>query len=550
MEIIKKFDQSQISSIDKTIIQASENGKGINWKRTYFLRNPSDGHVAVVSLNFFERIIWNVQKLFGKENYYKFESVFSSKTVKVISPADLEATMQKVHSQVERVLNPTESKTDQPVEETEVVKELPKEEPTIEREEIPETKELPKEEPTIEREEIPETKELSTDKPVEQHDEAIPGKVGSETEKAAKDIINLFKEMLEEKASHEAALETITAFLNQDQDQDANLDQAVEAVDKLYYSEQSQKYIEIAKICFQQGNVDKAIEILRKSSGYSNQESLCKEFAQTYFQQGNFDKAIEILKKSSYYSNQESLCKEFAQTCFQQGNFENAIVCLKILLKTSHDALLLGKEFALYCCRKYKYADAAAFLEAVEVLKAIHGSDLYIEIFTTVAEEDYDNDNLDKAVETMLYLKNANSRANFEDFCLKVAEKYKTLGELDKSREILSEVIYKYDKSDMLLVELSKEYFKKGDYISARELNSHDNNYVKTKAFYIKIAEALQDKGENTEALNTLSMILKHGRLMADLDYKSVAQDFIKEGNFDKALESIQSTSVQKRSGW
>ena len=539
MEIIKKFDQSQISSIDKTIIQASENGKGINWKRTYFLRNPSDGHVAVVSLNFFERMIWNVQKLFGKENYYKFESVFATKTVKVISPTDLEATMQKVHSQVERVLNPTESKTDQSVE-------------------------------TPKKEE--ETKEPSTDKPIEQQDETVPSNIRSSSEKFDRDTMVLFKAKQEREAKHDAALVTITAFLNRDQE--VNLDQVVKAVDQLNDSEKKQNCGELAKICFKQEN---------------------------------FDEAIAILQKQNEPENQASLCKEFALECFQKGNYEKAIAFLNTFLIGFEETDLLSKELALSCCREYKYADAVKFIY-------ITGRpSLTKDIFTKAAKEDFDNDNLDKAVETMLYLKNVYRRTDIKDFCIQVAEKYKILGEVDKSKNLLDKVTSEHkeattekllheDESDILnvtlnaikelpypqrdekYIELAKNLFKEGNYkktieiidkyVDRMELKgplckelalsccreykyadvalfiNASSNSVTTREIFAEVAEEEYQKDNFEKAIEVIGKVVnmeyKH-HLDADNFYLKIGKKYLEDNKLDKAEEMLDKVKYTSR---
>ena len=83
MKVIKKFETTDIS-ID-TFIKDYKEGKWTDWKRPFLLRNLTDGKIAIVSLNLFERIVWFFQELFGFQNYDKFESVFGTKNVKILT---------------------------------------------------------------------------------------------------------------------------------------------------------------------------------------------------------------------------------------------------------------------------------------------------------------------------------------------------------------------------------------------------------------------------------------------------------------------------------
>ena len=98
MKIIKKYDQNEINLIDNIIIQGYQKEKFTDWERTFFIRNLTDGKIAIVSLDIFERIVCMLQKIFCR-NYSKFETVFKTKNIKIISPSDLKPTEKKVDDQ-------------------------------------------------------------------------------------------------------------------------------------------------------------------------------------------------------------------------------------------------------------------------------------------------------------------------------------------------------------------------------------------------------------------------------------------------------------------
>lgn len=89
MRTIEIYDQNKAYSIDNTFIENHQKEKFTDWERTFFIRNLTDQKIAIVSLNIFERIFCMLQNIFCCRCYSKFETVFKTKNIKVISPSTL-----------------------------------------------------------------------------------------------------------------------------------------------------------------------------------------------------------------------------------------------------------------------------------------------------------------------------------------------------------------------------------------------------------------------------------------------------------------------------
>lgn len=102
MKIIKNFDHC----VNNTLIQDWRKGKCTDLKRTFLLLNPTDGKIAIVSLNIFERIVCVLQKIFCSRNYSQFEKVFKTKNIKIISTDMPSEAFVKVDKQHEKIQPP------------------------------------------------------------------------------------------------------------------------------------------------------------------------------------------------------------------------------------------------------------------------------------------------------------------------------------------------------------------------------------------------------------------------------------------------------------
>lgn len=95
--IISKEDYSK----DLSTIQQSSKTAFLSWKKIFILENTNGKEVAAVSLNLLERIFWAIQRIFGREIYSEFNSVFPK--CRLISPDNFNSTIQKINSTASRI---------------------------------------------------------------------------------------------------------------------------------------------------------------------------------------------------------------------------------------------------------------------------------------------------------------------------------------------------------------------------------------------------------------------------------------------------------------
>jgi len=98
----------------------------------------------------------------------------------------------------------------------------------------------------------------------------------------------------------------------------------------------------------------------------------------------------------------------------------------------------------------------------------------------------------------------------------------------------------RYKTSSHVYYNLSREYYLRGDYVSARRIMEIViKDYLKDEMFLNAYAMVLNRTGEKDKAINILADIIKTGAKMS-VTYTNLAGIFAEEKEFDKALKYFQ----------
>ncbi|QLH35058.1 MAG: hypothetical protein HWD61_02010 [Parachlamydiaceae bacterium] len=88
MKIAHEF--CPVNLIDASELKECSKGKFFNYHRKFLLQDKTDGKVAIISLNIFERIVLIIQKFLCCQTYSKFQEAFGNRSIQIISPSNLE----------------------------------------------------------------------------------------------------------------------------------------------------------------------------------------------------------------------------------------------------------------------------------------------------------------------------------------------------------------------------------------------------------------------------------------------------------------------------
>lgn len=278
MEIIKKFSHDQ--AIDPSLLQRCREGRWFNWKRTFLLCRATDGKIAVVSLNLFERMKWALQTFFCRRHYSNFENVFKTKNVKIISPSDLKPADKKTQNQTNSSLNGKDHKIE-----------------TQEKEPSKAT------DPSL-------TKNHATD-PQHSIEDKEPEESAAKTQQSEadlnedKNVIQAEKESsisepefpplkkLEKDDDEKLCLKIAEKYIEQEK-----LDEAAKALDKIIYlsDERNELYTTLAKDYYEKLDLEKALYYNIYNHDLESCKALYIQIARTYKEQRKDAEALEVLR--------------------------------------------------------------------------------------------------------------------------------------------------------------------------------------------------------------------------------------------------------------
>lgn len=556
MKIIQKFDQNSINSIDNSLIEDCKKGSCVDWNRKFLIQSLCDEKLAIVSLNFFERIVYALEQFFCCNTNNYFQNVFETKNVRVVPSESFSQVLSPVNQQTKLIHKVSESVAkiepliqknliEQPVApETKIepAKEIHLAEPQYAINEgnplaVDPNDLVPNDNPLAEAIEIPLNNPEEPDNQGEEEPEAIDGV----------EVVEIPEENLLIKSIEELI-------------QEGNLDEALEATEKTYpgfLSPQRETFLkEIARAYFKLddfkktntvvwqlsfGRLDLIQEFVAESCHAGKYEAVrilssrdnpfCEIFIQNLIHQGNLDEALKACKKISP-SGEKNFYKQLANAYLELNNFEKSYESLNELDYAEKEALC--KEYAYKCCREGHYDDAKTF---------VSDTDAYCKIFLVVAEEHYQADRLDLAMAVLSCITNNRNDDN-EILALKVAEKHIENGDLDKAAEIASKIIYLHEDSSKLLAQLASLYFEQGELEKALTYVIYNEDLGATKLLYTRIAEAYHQKDDKINALKALRKMTMHGKLI-DVFNLSIAKDYIEQENYDAALRTIMASQLR-----
>lgn len=406
MKIIQKFGQNEVSSIDNNLIQHCQQGKCIDWKRTFIVRNLDDDRIAIVSLNIFERIIWWLQEVFCCQSYYKFESIFNTKKVKVLSQSEMNSTMQKAR----------DSATVQSTQRLNSVVEM--------RDPAPGSVLA-----------APATAAVVVETP-----QSEPDLVSLEWSLQDENvIIDILISPTAEDASNPNPTPALTQAQKIENDIIAgNLEEAIKAVEELSYREQQKHYCNIARAYFLKDNYPEVIRILNNiviSSVII--DPIYKEFAIVCCQKEKYSDVPKFIKEMSGFTKERIIDEIFlakAEELYKNGDVGKVLEAISYLKDDKSDA---AESFYLKIANTYlvrnELVEAAKWAQ-----KILYKSDDKKELLSGLAERFYQKKDLKSAFEFNQY---NTDKVSVKALYIKIAKDYNAQADRVEAIKVLQEIV-------------------------------------------------------------------------------------------------------------
>lgn len=416
MKIVREYSQDQ--TVDHSLLQKCRKGHWYNWERTYAL--AINKKIVFVSLNLFERIIWS---LFGS----KFECVFKTKKVKILSPDCLKQTEKKVHDQVNK--------------QRQVKNQEPKAHSTRKQRDQPHRHQsAPVATPPLQ--EAPENPQLSVKQeeaiePSQEKDKLISeltakSKKGPSTSDSKKENEPSHPISEEEPASSPA--ETIKKMI-----QEGRLEEALEANRKndTSWKETKSNCIEIAEAYFKKGAVKTAVDVLEK--GWIDQKiinQICEKWATSLCQDSKYEESKKLIRKISI--GNELIGKIFLKVGEEYYENEDLDGALKIVRQLIHIPNVSGGDDLCIKIAEKNIEQGQLDDAAYALTKIIYPNDKNNQPYVTLAETYYQRGDLKNAFN---YNHHDSDYPSCKQRYLNIAKDYKDSGDEEKAIEVLRTIV-------------------------------------------------------------------------------------------------------------
>ncbi len=303
-----------------------------------------------------------------------------------------------------------------------------------------------------------------------------------------------------------------------------NVDAELKKVDSIRdSSEKENRLLELAENCYEHGNLDKALKIVKDGTFYGDRrdasETLILNIAEQHFIKNELDKALKIVKDSCFYGDRRDASETFILKIAEQHFIKNDLV----------KALKIVKDSSFYGDRR----DASETF----ILK--------------IAKQHFKQNELDKALKIIKdFSFYGDQRDAVETFILNIAEEYFAKNELENARKILKNFTFFNDKEalEAFVLKIAEKYWNANQPDQALETVkecSFDCEKEALEEFVLKIVRHYLNQNQPDKALKTIketSFFSK--REESQILLFTIASEFWKNQNAAYAIECVSLITI------